>query len=267
MPIDMQETPDSRMESMLPSSFTLRYRITGEQDQDAVAYYAIASTPTAALRPTGILYRQNIEIEPDGWANYLVTVPYGPLARDPGSISFSFDTTGATINIKAAKEHVATYDSGGVAAGDWHKGAIGVKGDGEVEGAEIVVPALKLSYGFRHPQGQVNESFARSLASVTGTTNSTTFRGFAAGELLFIGATGSDGTDAEAELQYQFIASQNESGISIGEVTSIVKQGHHYAWVEFKDEVTAGEAVRQPKRVHIERVYNSTNFAAVFGWG
>lgn len=258
-----EETPSSRSESYEPPTYTLIYRACGEQNQTTVSYHALGATPTAVVRPTGVLYRQNIEIEPDGWSNYLVTVPYGRIARDPGTVSFSFDTTGATINIKAAKEHVASFP----VAGNFHKGSIGVKEGGEIEGADIVVPALKLTYGFKHPQGQVNEVYAKSIASITGTSNLYDFRTFSPGELLFLGGSGSDGTEADAEVGYQFAAFPNESAMRIGDIVDIVKKGTHYAWVEFKDEVESGEAVRQPKRVNIERVYDEVDWPSVFGWG
>src|SRR5690606_35196323 len=146
------------------------------------------------------------------------------------------------------------------------KGAIGVKGDGDVEGIDVVVPALRLTYTYRHPEGVVNELLAKQIASATGRTNANPFRTFQDEELLFIGGSGSDGTEAEAEVQYQFIASSNESNLTIGEISNIAKKGHHALWIEFKDEVEDGYAVRQPKGVHIERVYDPVDFHAAFGW-
>ena len=145
--------------------------------------------------------------------------------------------------------------------------AIGVKEDGDVEGIDIVFPVLKLDYTFRHAAGVVSEDFARLLASATARTNLNAFRGFAAGELLFVGGSGSDGTQNEAEVTYTFIAQPNETNYTIGLIANIVKQGHHVAWVEFQDEkAAAGQAVKTPVRVHIERVYDAIDFASVFGW-
>lgn len=264
-----EETPDSRQETSNPPSYELVYKAVGEHDDATVHAYALAATPSVVFRPTGSLYRKDVVREPDGWGQYTVRVPYGPLdssSLPAGSYTFDFDTTGATVKIKAAKAHVNAYTSSGATAADLHKGSIGVKSDGEVEGADIVIPALKLTYTFKHPSGVVDEAFARNIAAVTGRTNLNPFRGFAGEELLFIGGTGSDGTDSEAAVAYQFVASANESSLSIGDITGIVKKGHHYAWVEFKDEVDGGKAVRQPERVNIERVYDPVDFATVLGW-
>lgn len=257
-----EETPQSRQSDA--ESYLLIYKAVGELDDATVYTYAINATPSVVYRPTGTMYRQDIRVTPDGWSQYVVEVNYSLLSATPfnvGTFAFSFDTTGATINIKAAKEHIASFPDSGP-----HGGAIGVKDDGEVEGADIIVPALKLTYTFKHPQGIVTEAYARLLSSVTGMTNSAAFRGFQAGELLFAGGRGSDGTNAEADVGYEFIGSANASGLTIGDISSIVKGGHHYAWVEFKDEVVSNKPARKPKRVNIERVYDSFDFPSVLGW-
>jgi len=267
MIFSFEETPESRASSSdtASSTKTLVFKAVGEQNEAIVEAYAYSATPGVVTVNSGTIYRKSISIDPDGWAQYIVTVTYGKLDSSSvavGSSTFSFDTSGATINIKAAKAHVASYPD----SGNWHKGAINVKADGDVEGVEIVIPALKLTYAFNHPEGVVTENFARLIASVTGMTNNGTFRGFAAGELLFAGASGSDGSDAEATVSYSFVASSNVTDLSISDITGIAKSGHDYAWVEFEDDVDTGEAIRPPKRVHVERVYDSFNFASVFGW-
>lgn len=271
MIFSFEETPESRASSAdtSSSSKTLVYKAVGEQSETIVEAYAYSGTPTTVTVAGGTLYRKSVSVDPDGWAQYIVTVTYGKLDSSSvavGSSTFSFDTSGATINIKAAKAHVQSYDSLGTVSTGHHKGAINVKPDGDVEGVEIIIPALKLTYTFNHPSGVVTESFARLIASVTGMTNNATFRGFAAGELLFAGASGSDGSEAEASVSYSFVASSNVTGLSIGAITGIAKAGHDYAWVEFEDDVDTGEAIRPPKRVHVERVYDSFAFASVFGW-
>lgn len=267
MIFSFEETPESRGSSADTSSATktLVYKAVGETNVSIVEAYAYTGTPATVTFSGGTLYRRGVAVDPDGWAQYLVTVTYGKLDSSSvavGSSTFSFDTSGATINIKCAKAHVESYPD----SGNWHKGAINVKADGDVEGVEIVIPALKLTYTFNHPTGIVTESFARLLSSVTGMTNSATFRGFTAGELLFAGASGSDGTNAEASVSYTFVASSNETSLSIGGITGIAKAGHDYAWVEFEDDIDTGEPIRPPKRVHVERVYDSFAFASVFGW-
>lgn len=264
MIFSFNETPASRQSTYSPPSLTLIYKAVGEVDDGQVGSYAIAATPSVVYTAAGTLYRQNIQLDPEGYAQYLVTIPYGPKQKANGSYSFTFDTTGATVTVKAAKEHIASYPAGDPA--DPHKGAIGVTANGDVEGTEIVIPALKFTVNFRHPQGVITLAQARHLARQTGKTNTDEFLGFAAGELLFLGASGGDGTETEAEVAYQFAASENVSDLSFGEISGVTKKGHHYAWIEFKDAASDGQASTQPRRVHVERVYGEVAFATALGW-
>lgn len=259
------ETPDSRAWTTDPPSVTYRYKATGEHNDAIVRAYALAATPLVVYTDIGTLYRGNLQIDPDGHKQYSVNVPYGPSNKNQtGSATFRFDTTGATINLKAAKEHIDSYPAGSPT--DPHKGSIGVTKKGDVDGAEIVVPALKLTYSFKHAAGVINEDHARALAGVTGMTNLDEFRGFQPGELLYIGSTGEDGSETEASVEYVFVASQNVSDLTVGDITGIAKEGHHYLWIEFKNEVEDGQPAVQPSRVHIERVYDPIDFASAFGW-
>lgn len=257
-----EETPDSRAFAAEPGSYTLKYKADGEHDDSLVQAYAIAATPSSVFTPIGQLFRQNVQVDPDGWSQYVVTVPYGKRQNAIGSLDFSFDTTGGTARVRCAKEHIASFPDDGT----WNDGAIGRKPDGDVEGVDIIIPAMKLSYTFKHPTGVVDEAYARSLHNITGMTNSATFRGFAAGELLFFGATGSDGTNAEASVTYQLLASPNVTDLTFGSISSVVKQGWHVASVEFEEDVDTGEPVTKPKRVSVDRVYDAVSFADYFGW-
>ncbi len=260
-----EETPASGQATTEPPTYTLIYKSVGEPSDFLVHQYALSLSPLTVARPTGVLYRKDVRCDPDGWNQYLVTVTYGRKEKNNtpvGSYTFDFDTTGGVVKVKVAREHLASYPDDG----DWHKGVIGVKADGEAEGVDIVIPACKLTYNFRHPEGTVDEAFARAMSNATGYTNLNPFRDFPAGELLFMGAVGSDGSEAEATVGYQFVASANKDDLTMGEIAGIVKDGHAYAWAEIKDEIESGEAVRQAKRVHVERVYDPLDFASVFGW-
>lgn len=264
MNFSFEEMPDSRQQQK--DSYTLRYKAVGEQNDSIVSFYARSATPVTVFTPDGILHRQNVSIDPAGFAQYVVTTTYGKTKRETGTYSFTFDTSGGTVKITAAKEHIASYPAD-AANENPHKGSIGVTKDGEVEGVEIIIPALKLSVSFRHPQGVVTLEHARALANATGHTNSESFLVFDEGELLFIGASGSDGSEAEAEVTYQFVASSNADDLSIGEIVNINKKGHDYLWMEF-EEAESGETQvgTKPKRAHVERVYGAINFADTFGW-
>jgi len=261
-----EELEESRGSTMNPPTVTTVWLSNGEFSDTISKAYAYAMTPTMIATVDGVLYRQDIRMEPAGWCMYKFTVPYGLKNKTQGEWSWRYDTTGANTTVKCAKEHIASYPTDGANANP-HKGAIGVTKDLDVEGAEIVIPCLKIDVSYNHPLGEVTLAYADALAAITGTTNAYPFLQSEPGELLFLGSSGSDGTSAPAEATYSFAKSKNATALTFGEITSIVKEGHHYAWVEFKKDVSAGQPVAPPKRVHVERLYDPADFAAVLGWG
>ena len=160
----------------------------GEQDDAVVVSYAIFASPASVFTPVGQLWRKDVKVIPNGFANYRVEVSYEQKKHTTGDWTFSFDTTGATFNIKIAREHLNSDFAPGVSESDvlGHHGAIGVKEDGDCEGADIVVPALKLTVTYRAAVGIISMAYMKLLAGATGCTNSNPFIGFDAGELLFL---------------------------------------------------------------------------------
>jgi hypothetical protein len=265
--MDWEEAPGSGTITSEPPTKTLRYIASGSEDDHYIWSFALGATPAIIPTPRGTLYRQDLRIDPGGWGIRNVTVPYAASKRNSGDLSFTFDTTGATVKIKCAKEHIASYGpSGQSAALNVHKGAIGVKQDHDVEGADIVIPGLKFSVSYKHPLGVVTMPYVKALARVTGSTNQLPFLTYAAGELLFLGATGSDGIDADAIVNYHFVADENAVGLKFGNIMNVNKPGHHVAWVEFSPKTEGGRKATQPSVVHIERVYDPRDFELTFGW-
>lgn len=264
----LDEIPESRQSTYDPPSITYKFAAKGEFDESIVEALVLSGTVPVIFGSQGALYRQDIKLDPVGFCLYTATVPYGTQKKDTGSFNFSFDTTGGTSKVKAAKLHVTAFTPDGEDDTDIHHGAIGVTNDLKIEGTDIVVPVLKFVYTFKHPQGVVTEEFAFGLARATGKTNLNPWRAMDAGEGLFIGATGSGGTDTTAEVSYHVLASENADGdLTIGGIMGIVKSGFAYAWVEFDDTMTEdGQPSVKPKRVNIELLYDPIDFATEFGW-
>lgn len=262
-----QERPNSRRTT--DTTFEYIYRASGTtppNDNAAIHLIALSATPAVVALVNGnILYRGEISVVPEGWDVWTVTIPYAAKGDSPtptGQWTFNFDTTGGSFHIKASKETVNSYGS----SPPDYKQLIGVNGD-DVEGADIVIPALKINVTYSHPQGVVTITHAKNLARLTGKVNSTTFLTFDAGEVLFLGANGSDGTNAPAELGYQFACSENLQNKVVGAITGIAKDGWDLAWIKWKDDVDNDLPIKVPQFVYVERVYDRTNLAAALGFG
>jgi len=185
-----------------------------------------------------------------------------PATPDPLKRARSFDTTGGTQH-KTQAEAERKY---GTDAPDQQK-AIAVDGNG-VNGVDIVVPALQWQESYDVPNAYINATYVRGLAGLTGTTNNAAFRGFEAGEVLFLGCSGSQEWDNEKgsgpwSLSYRFIASKNVTGQTIGSISGIEKKGHEYLWVRYEDSVSGSNLLKTPKAVYVNRVYKEADFSAL----
>ena len=264
MAFTFEEAPESRSSTARPPTETHVWVADGEFYADNVKAYAYGATPAIIATLEGILYRQDIQVQPEGFKLYRVTVPYAKRKVEQGNFTFDFDTSGGSVHIKASRSTVNRYVATGTAAD--HKQAIGVSKDG-VEGADIIIPAMKINCQFTHPLGVVTLNHGFFLAEITGSVNSTPMFGRAAGEILFMGARGSDGSDAPATIGYSFAYEKNLTGLVYGAITDVQKDGWDLIWLEFESAASNDKPVRQPKQVNVERVYNRINLAAALGFG
>lgn len=258
------EKPTSRSgDTGKDGSEVREYWATGTIDPDFVKASARSLTPTSIATDSGILYRQTISIKPRGdyWD---VTVPYGKQEKETGSYTIGFSTMGGTVCMKASYEVIGAYDdTGAIAAPDGN--SIDVDDEGVPQGTEVIIAALNLDVAFRHPAATINEGAIRNLARNTGKVNSDTFLGFDPGEVLFVGADGSE-SESEAEVHYSFACSENVTDLVIGDITVASKHGWDYASVRFKKAVDDKPSTI-PQSITIHRVYRRTGLAAVVGFG
>jgi hypothetical protein len=262
----LHERPNSRRSSFEERTQEREYVAAGSTDELFVRAAFLAETPAFLVTPSGVLYRQDLVIEPNGPEIWYARVPYGPKNKVLGSYRLSYDTTGGTIHLKAGLAHVASYAAPGAGAPPNHQGAIGVNGE-EVEGVEVVSDACKITVTFSHPAGIVTLARIKHLTELTGRVNSDTFLTYAPGEVLFLGSVGEEGTEVETEAAYQFAMSRNLQNQVIAGIEGVQKDGWDVSWIEFRDAVDAGKPVRRPRYLHVERVYKRVPLAISLGFG
>jgi len=251
---------------------TLRYKVAGTSD-DAAVFSAVAaeSPPTHNGKE-----RKSIEIEPQGGGLWFAEVEYevpGVRERpDPegGSDTIympevSFDTTGGTHHLDHSLETVGKYDEDGHGynAADFG-GLIGVN-DGEVAGLDVVVPKLEWSERHYFLPGAITWDYIKLLSAATGTVNSTPWRQFAAGEVLFLGARGDRNKPEMWTVEFGFAAMQNAVNLKVGDIIVDTKKGWHHLWVHCREEVDddAKMIVKKPHAVYVEKVYPEKTFSTL----
>lgn len=253
------------------SSYTKSYKIFGTAD-DVELHAAVNAEITAngaywqyPGAPGMQLLAEQYSVSYLGDNAWQVTISYEKAgaedAAQPGPLkrSRSFDTTGGTQHITQAESE--TIYGGGPSV----QNAIGVDDNG-VNGVDIVVPQLQWQEAYDVPNTYVTDAYIRNVATLTGRVNATPFRGFQAGEVLFVGCSGSQEWDDQKgrgpwSLSFRFVASPNVTGVQIGSITGIEKKGHDYLWVRYESATESNQLIKRPKAVYVNKVYRGADFA------
>ena len=174
---------------------------------------------------------------------------------------YSFDTGGGTQHVTQSIANVGKYAATGFTAPDF-MGAIGVTDD-RVEGTDITVPVFNFTETHYIEKALVTGAYKLALFSLTGKVNGSGFKGFAKGEVLFLGASGSKRGLDDWEITFRFAASPNVAGLSLGSITGISKEGWQYLWVRFIDDEdpTAKALIKRPVSAYVEQVYSYGDFS------
>lgn len=261
MPITVYEKWESRetTEGENPS-VDLIYIIRGT-NSDLAAKRALA---TAAPALYDGLVRQSLHIERIAEDIWQGSVHYGKHEpRETGKSTYQFDTGGGTQHITQSLQTVGRYAPPGKVAPDF-RGAIGVTHD-NVEGVDITVPVYHFSETHYIASDLVTPSYKATLFFLTGKVNNAAFRGFAAGEVLFLGASGSKRGQDDWEITFRFAASPNVQNLTIGGIAGINKKGWEYLWVRYADDEDAAAKVlvKKPIAVYVEQVYPYGDFSGL----
>jgi len=272
MPTSLTEKYDSRKVTTDPDgdaqSAEFVYTLTGVADENSARILATNSTASTY----GDLIRKSITLEPVhintadlGACIWEITVQYGereePESGDPSV--FSFDTGGGTQHITQSLGTIGSYAATGTAPD--FKGAVGVTHD-NVEGVDITVPVYSFSETHYLTAAQVTAAYKGTLFNLTGKVNNASFRGLAAGECLFLGASGSQrGPGEDWEITFKFAGSPNRTGITVGPITGIAKKGWEYLWVRYADteDAASNTLVKQPVAAYVEKVYEDGSFSSL----
>lgn len=281
------ETNDSRAATIhrkgkkAESSLTKTWRVFGAADDATVHSEADSKLSGERFVQIGD-YHLMVEsytvayLGDDAWEVQATYTKSGADDDNPLRRSRSFDTSGATTHITQARGgkvgNTTTTQSERLYPpneGVSMHYAIGVDGD-SVAGVDIITPQLTWSESYDVPGAYVTAAYIKAVAELTGTVNKASFRTFAAGEVLFLGATGSQEWDSEKgdgpwNLSYKFSASSNVTEMNVGDITGITKKGHEYLWILYEAEVNAPKAVllKKPKIVYVNNVYLDGDFSAL----
>lgn len=177
------------------------------------------------------------------------------------TVSFAFDTGGGTMHRNQSIQTRSKFPND---APDYN-GAIEVDNEGNVNGVDVTMPVLNFTETHTLPGSRVTTAYKKTVAALTGTVNSSSFRGFASGEVLFLGASGtkrSKKPNAPWEITFRFAVSPNESQVKVGELKIANKYGWDYLWVRYADKVAENKknVIKKPVAAYVEQVYPAGDF-------
>ena len=143
--------------------------------------------------------------------------------------------------------------------------SLGQDNEGNVNGVDVTMPVLNFPETHTMAGSRVTTSYKKSVAALTGTVNRSSFRGFAAGEVLFLGASGqkrSKKASAPWEITFRFAVSPNQSSLSVGKLKVSNKKGWDYLWVRYADKVADNKknVIKEPVAAYVEQVYPEGDF-------
>ena len=246
------------------TSATVPYFVFDATDEATALDFARKNTDTYFSG----MSRQSIDIDDRINENtFKVTVKYQSDSRSLDSEdnepepTFSFDTGGATMHLTQSLETMGSYPDDAPDYG----GAIGYDGE-NVNGVDVVQPVMNFSETHYFKQSRVTTTFKRTIARLTGTVNSDSFRGYEAGEILFLGASGTlrgKSKSALWEINYRFSVSPTKENFDVGDIGITRKSGWDYLWVRYSDKPEDGEVLKKPSAAYVEKVYERETFASL----
>lgn len=180
----------------------------------------------------------------------------------------NFDTSGQTMHITTAIDTESYINASAGEGGEDSeppekidvKKTIGWDGK-KVAGVDIVVGVHNFSEDHTVAATKVTTAYRKKLSAITGCVNSDSFRGFAAGEVMFLGATGRRISSTHFSITYKFAVSPNSVNLEYGDIKVNEKKGWEYADVMYADDEAGDRIVRAPMQVNIHKVYEEADFS------
>ena len=225
----------------------------------AVSAYApvtYGSLPLADVNYTELRY-------PDLWD---VSVTYSKTKRqqaDTDDSEYSFDVSLENQHINYSLSTTNSYVATGTAT-DYKQAIKCDPVTKKPEGIDVRIPIGSFSITWYPAAATVDSTYQNALLDMVGKVNNDTFNGRAAGEVLFVGASGRQRNTDDWEIVYRFEVRPNRTGIAIGAVTGVAVDGWDVLWVQYERDTDNNELINKPKQVNVERVYERTDLNNLF---
>lgn len=169
---------------------------------------------------------------------------------------FNFEVSAGSKKMVYAIKHVNTYPS------EAEPPKAGIN-DGE--GIDIIYPVSRFSETHFMTNAKVTSTYKKNIAELVGKINSSSFKGYSKGQVLFMGCTGSRTGKEKWQITFNFAVSTRQTDITIGDITGITKEPWDVIWCQYEEDENEDhtEVIKKVKAVHVEQVYEEASFSAL----
>ena len=238
------------------TSCEIKYLIIDAGNKRDAMLAALADAPTTVddCSRSGVRFEKY-----DGSGNLEVSVLYSNSdasggGSDDGESTVSFDCGGGSKHLNyAISDKIIKGDKKSGGAINWN-GKAG--SDMEISGIDIPTAQLRETYTKMMSLSRITTSYKRKVAELVGKVNSSSFKGWSAGEVMFLGMSYSapDSASQRVAVTFNFLIQPNEKNVKVaGE--SVSKKGFEYVWAISKSVVDS--ATNMPK-LEVEALYLAT---------
>lgn len=147
-------------------------------------------------------------------------------------------------------------------------GAIGWNGksgdDCEIAGVDVPTAQLRETYTKPMRVSKLTTAFKRKVAALVGKVNSGSFKGWNAGEVLFLGMSYSTPAKKakKVTVTFNFAIQPNESGVKIAG-RSVTKKGFEYVWAISKTVASSGTPKLEVEGIYVDQVCEYASFSGL----
>ena len=147
-------------------------------------------------------------------------------------------------------------------------GAIGWNGktgdDCEITGVDIPTAQLRETYTVQMRVSKLSTSYKKKVAALVGKVNSGTFKGWSAGEVMFLGMSYSTPAKKakKVTVTFNFAIQPNESKVKVGG-KSVSKKGFEYVWAISKTVANNGTPKMQVEGIYVDQVCEYASFSSL----
>lgn len=231
-------------------------------EQDVADYVATLPATIAGLPYSDFDYEEREELD----GAYVVTVTWGQKEtstqqNSAGEASYRFNYQAPSAQIRQSLSTINSYEDSTLlpfGPPDFG-GAINVVNDGgklRVEGFNVQPPPEVFTIPYTDVPAVITPTYQATVRGLCGKVNSVSYYGYAAGEIMLVRAQG-EKKGGLWNLEFGFSYLPNETGLAMGDISSIAKDGHDLLWVFYApaSDATAKEVIKKPAAVYIERIF------------